>query len=328
MEALMTKFTVCIDGGGSKTILWLLNEEKEPVLLIRDGKDLPEVQAPSSNINSVGEQVVRETLQALFNGVILKESGARLTEILPHCRIVAGMAGVAVPQTKEKVARLFMEFGIPDKNIELMTDAEIALKLLPGDGIALIAGTGSIALGRKGERVFREGGLGPVLGDEGSAHKIGLALIGAIAAEENRKATDAERVINPDITQLKEAIKAADVPELFHVDEIRTLISRLKEIPPAEFALLSPIVFQEAHKQNGQALRILKEAAAALKTLISDLEQQAGLNSYELDLHGGVFKGPYADLYVSEIKPKIQAALICNRSHETPIVAYAKTLRD
>ncbi len=321
----MTEITICIDGGGSKTLMWLLDEAKERIAVTKEGMDLSEVQAPSSNINSVGEETVRKTLQALFNGVILKATGRKLTEVLPRCRIVAGMAGVAVPQTKEKVERLFMEFGIPQKNIQLMTDAEIALKLLPGDGIALISGTGSIALARRGERTFREGGLGPILGDEGSAHKIGLALIAAIAAEENRKATDAERVVDSDITELKRAIKAAEVPDVFRVDEMRTLISRLKEIPPAEFALLSPVVFEEANKQNRQALRILKEAAAALQTLILGLEQQAGLTQYQLDLHGGVFKGPYANLYINEIKLAIQAAKICNRSYEIPILAYAQT---
>lgn len=74
------------------------------------------------------------------------------------------------------------------------------------------------------------------LGDEGSAHRIGLALIQAIAAEEYRKATDKERVENPDIIALRNAVICADMPAIFRVEEIRTLIPRLKEVTPADYA--------------------------------------------------------------------------------------------
>lgn len=328
----MTTFTLCIDGGGSKTLLQILDERNELVTLTKgdnNGFEVFEVFARSSNINSVGENGVRETLQTLFNAVVFKDSSITLTDILPRCRLIAGMAGVGIPQNREKVAALFKEFGFLNENIHVMTDVDLALKLLPQDGIALICGTGSITMGKKGERIFREGGLGPILGDEGSAHKIGLALIAAISAEEYRKATDKERIENSDIIQLKKAIKSAELPAVFHVDEIRSLIPRLKEITPADFALLTTVVFQEANNQNRQAMRILEEAACALNTLIRGLEEQANLTNYQLDLHGGVFKSPYADIFIGKIKesqPEIHANKICNRSHENPVIAFAKTL--
>lgn len=52
--------------------------------------------------------------------------------------------------------------GVSEERIHVLTDVELALKMLPKDGIALICGTGSIAMGKKGERIFREGGLGPI----------------------------------------------------------------------------------------------------------------------------------------------------------------------
>ena len=277
---------------------------------------------------------MRSALGSLIKGVEIKDGNVPLTDILARCRIVAGMAGVGLPQNREKVVALFKEWGISEERIHVLTDIELALKMIPKDGIALICGTGSIAKGKKGERVFREGGLGPILGDEGSAHRIGFALIQAIAAEEYRKAEDKERVVNPDIIALKKAIICADVPEMFRVEEIRTLIPRLKEVTPADYARLTPVVFEEASKGNPQALRILHEAAKALDKLIKNLEAEANLADYELHLHGGVFKGPHADLFIDKIRERILkhrdsmafVTEIRNRSYENPVVAFARTL--
>ncbi len=313
-------YTICIDGGGSKTLMQVLDSSGQ-VLSFDPKQKSTEFVGPSSNINSVGADGVRSALQFLF-----KDSP--IEALIPRCRIVAGMAGVGIPQNKAQVRELFKEWGVQDENLYVMSDIDTALAIVEGDGVALICGTGSIAKGKKGERVFRAGGLGPILGDEGSAHKIGLALIQAITAEEYRVDTDKERIFDPEVASLKAVIKNCDVPA-FQVDEIRTLIPRLKEIPPAEFALLSPIVFEEAHRENRQAIRIVKEAAIALNHILKDLEEQGDLKEYALDLHGGVFKGPYADLFIRqirEVEPRIQAKTIQNKSAINPIVTFGRNL--
>jgi N-acetylglucosamine kinase-like BadF-type ATPase len=60
--------------------------------------------------------------------------------------------------------------------VEVISDVEAALLgALDGrPGLLVLAGTGSIILGRDGEgRVARAGGLGPLIGDEGSAFWLG-----------------------------------------------------------------------------------------------------------------------------------------------------------
>ncbi len=62
------------------------------------------------------------------------------------------------------------------RRTRVVADVEAALHGALGDqpGILLLAGTGSIALGRDARgRVARAGGLGPLVGDEGSAFWIG-----------------------------------------------------------------------------------------------------------------------------------------------------------
>ena len=66
--------------------------------------------------------------------------------------------------------------------VRIMSDVEAAYlgALGTGAGVLLLAGTGSIALGRDAAgRWHRAGGLGPLLGDEGSAFWIGRAWLRA-----------------------------------------------------------------------------------------------------------------------------------------------------
>jgi N-acetylglucosamine kinase-like BadF-type ATPase len=62
------------------------------------------------------------------------------------------------------------------RRVEVISDAEAAMRGALGErpGVLLLAGTGSIVLGRDGRgRLARAGGLGPLLGDEGSAFWLG-----------------------------------------------------------------------------------------------------------------------------------------------------------
>jgi N-acetylglucosamine kinase-like BadF-type ATPase len=62
------------------------------------------------------------------------------------------------------------------ERVEVISDAEAALLGALGDrpGVLILAGTGSIILGRDGRgRLARAGGLGPLIGDEGSAFWLG-----------------------------------------------------------------------------------------------------------------------------------------------------------
>ena len=62
------------------------------------------------------------------------------------------------------------------RSVRVIPDAEAAYHAALGDapGVLILAGTGSMALGRDARgRWARAGGLGPLLGDEGSAYWIG-----------------------------------------------------------------------------------------------------------------------------------------------------------
>jgi glucosamine kinase len=86
-----------------------------------------------------------------------------------------GLAGLRQEaRAAELSATLTREAGCP---VHVTGDADTAQAgaFLGGPGVVVIAGTGSMAFGRDGERHARAGGHGFVLGDEGSAYWIGRA---------------------------------------------------------------------------------------------------------------------------------------------------------
>lgn len=72
--------------------------------------------------------------------------------------------------------------------VEVLADAQAALlgALGPEPGLLVLAGTGAIVVGRDARgRWARAGGLGPLLGDEGSAFWIGRAWLRATTSGED-----------------------------------------------------------------------------------------------------------------------------------------------
>jgi N-acetylglucosamine kinase-like BadF-type ATPase len=91
--------------------------------------------------------------------------------------LVVAARGVWTPAERRAATARLRGLG---RRVRVISDVEAARDGALGDGpgILLLAGTGSIALGRdrRGRR-GRAGGLGPLLGDEGSAFSIGRAWL-------------------------------------------------------------------------------------------------------------------------------------------------------
>ena len=92
-------------------------------------------------------------------------------------RRVAGLViaarGVWTPAERRRKARRLRDLA---RRVKVIPDVEAAFLGALGDhpGVLILAGTGSIVLGRNRRgRWARAGGLGPLLGDEGSAFWIG-----------------------------------------------------------------------------------------------------------------------------------------------------------
>jgi len=93
--------------------------------------------------------------------------------------LVVASRGVWTRAERSSLARRLRALA---RHVRVISDTEAAYRGALGDapGMLLLAGTGSMALGRdRRGRWARAGGLGPLLGDEGSAFWIGREWLGA-----------------------------------------------------------------------------------------------------------------------------------------------------
>ncbi len=159
-----------VDGGGTKTLVVLLDGENNVVA---------EGLSGASNPMRVGiEKAVANILEAINNAC--DKSNRNSTDIVAAA---LGLAGVRRNDIRLRVRERIAQ-KLRTKSVEVVTDADIALYGAVKDktGLVVIAGTGSICLGKneKGEKAIA-GGWGPLAGDEGGGAGIARRALQAIA---------------------------------------------------------------------------------------------------------------------------------------------------
>jgi N-acetylglucosamine kinase-like BadF-type ATPase len=155
--------------------------------------------------------------------------------------LVVAARGVWLPRERRALAAALRGLA---RRVLVIADVEAAWHATHdrGAGVLVLAGTGSIVLGRDGRgRWARAGGLGPLLGDEGSAFWIGRAWLRARA---------------PAAAQRRLAVRPDAV---------------------AAVAALAPRVVARARRGNRVAARIVREAQAHLAHQARDVARRLGL---------------------------------------------------
>jgi N-acetylglucosamine kinase-like BadF-type ATPase len=159
-------FYLGVDGGGSKTLAVIVD-----AIGIERGRG----RAGSSNHHTAGRDAALAAIHTAVESACLA-AGCQT----PLAAAWIGLAGMDRPTDAAPLAGEFERLaGVA----RLTNDAELALGGLPGGvGVALIAGTGSIAVGcdARGAR-GRASGWGHLLGDEGSGYDIGRQALRAVA---------------------------------------------------------------------------------------------------------------------------------------------------
>jgi len=159
-----------IDGGGTKTNAVLMNAANDV---------LAEGEAGPSNPLRVGVEtavanIIKATEDACDRGGLIANDISAVT---------LGLAGVRRRDIRERVRESFCK-RLNIKNTTVVTDAEIALfgTTFGKPGLVVIAGTGSICLGKneKGEMAI-SGGWGPLAGDEGGGAGIAQTALHTVA---------------------------------------------------------------------------------------------------------------------------------------------------
>jgi glucosamine kinase len=129
------------------------------------GQVAAESRGPSASVPAVGLERAKAALTAL-----LTEAG--VDEAEPLDAICAGSAGLSASGTTEFLRGLLAPLTKPDALV-IVSDVTLVLPAAGLDaGIAVICGTGSMAVGQFRGRTVQAGGWGYLLGDEGSGYWI------------------------------------------------------------------------------------------------------------------------------------------------------------
>lgn len=249
-------YFISIDGGGSKTEVCIY-ECATHNMLVKTYAGI--------NINQAGELLFTKLICTIFDSLPLRK----------EYKMIAGIPGYGeASETDRKIDSIFNKYLNKDQytilnDVQLAHYASLGLK----DGILILSGTGSMAVKMQGEKMSRAGGWGYLIGDEGSAFKIGLAALNYM-------------------THVFDGIEETsilfdEICDEYHFDFSSKLISYVYTSSDyrMELARFAILVDKAAELGCQVAIKILEDAANDLLKLVYVLND----NNYKVSYAGSVF---------------------------------------
>ena len=281
------KYLIGMDGGGTKTI---------SVITDLSGNKLYECIGGPSNILTYDTDSVSKVIFDLAQKCLVN-IGANFSDI--HM-IMVGTAGAGRRNDAERLEKSFISLinskGILFDKIFVESDARIALEgaFSGRPGSILIAGTGSIMLGKDAEgNIHRVGGFGKILTDDGSGYSIGRQALNALAKEFDGRGDHTA------ITKL-----AGTNFNILSSDILITMIYKEN----FDIASIAPLVLNAADNKDNIALEILDKETDTLLLHISTMYRILNQQPMELSFAGGIIKSN--NIFSRTLRDKISASLM------------------
>jgi N-acetylglucosamine kinase-like BadF-type ATPase len=258
-----------VDGGGTKTHIALM-DARERVLC--------EGFAGPSNPLRVGvETAVANILKAINDAC---DSGGVSRGDISGATL--GLAGVRRADLKQRIKASFAD-QMRIRRTEVVTDAEIALyaTTMDGPGLVVIAGTGSVCLGKNAAgKIAISGGWGPLAGDEGGGVGIAREALHAVA-----KASDGRGI---------PTVLSKRASEYFRASGPENLIVAIysPQVDNSRIAGFAKSVVEAALDGDAAAITIMDEAGFELGIAAVAVIEKLGLKGKKIPIGcvGSVFK--------------------------------------
>ena len=277
-------YVVGVDAGGTKTVAWLAEATAEvsnvPIAIGSSGP---------GNIRSVGFETATNNIRSAVDEAI--------NELPLPVRTLCICAAGAGRESDQMRLREWAESLQIASRIVVTSDVEAVLASASTDqvGVALIAGTGSLAWGRNAAgETHRTGGWGHILGDEGSAYDIARSALQSASQMADRRLT--ETLL---LETMLRALKLRDAGEL---------VSAIYEMgqPKQEIAKLAPNVFACAAEGDIIAKTIIDGAADCLGRMAATVADRLNLSGdYILAMTGGVlfYQNKFRQRLMNDLRP-------------------------
>jgi N-acetylmuramic acid 6-phosphate etherase len=244
-----------IDGGGTHTVAMLARTTGAGWTVLGCGKAGP------SNIHALGatraQAALAEAIQRAFSA-----AGLPVGPVARACLGLAGAGRAAEQQAfRDWAARVHLA-----EHVEITSDVALLPACSPaGWGLAIVAGTGSIAFGATSDgHSARAGGWGSLLGDEGSGYAITVAALRAVMAAADGRAPAtllAERFLHR--------------LELHRPDDLVAAVHGRLDRPA--IAALATLVFEAANNGDAVACNVVDAAARDLANTALAVARKLGL---------------------------------------------------
>jgi len=285
---------LAVDGGGTKT---------QALVTDLAGNILARGLGPGSNHHRVGFEQFCKAVTVAIEGALQHVLGPQSRPDQPGwktAKIAAacfGLAGVDSPQDEAEISKWIRDQGIASR-FRVLNDSELILAAGTPDGwgVALIAGTGSVGLGRTNDgRMLRVGGWGHLLGDEGSGYDLGIRVL-RLATQTADGRASATPLLNAVLRHWSLPDAAALIRHVY-----------APSMTQSEIAGLAAVVLNLASKNDEAALAILNAAARELALMVDTIVRRLGLTKPPLALAGGALRASLRNAVQSAIQSELGA---------------------
>ena len=216
-----------VDGGGSGCRVAISDNK---------GNLIARAEGGPANIETAFNEAKTNILSTCKKAILL---AGLPTNIISTSYAVLGLAGSNMGDFDKA-----LHSQLPFKDNQIVNDSEITLEGAIGssDGCIAAIGTGSVYAGRKNGKFKQLGGWGFLLGDDGSAAKLGRELLRySILCHENLERHSDLTVAIMDSYQNK----------------IVNVVKKAIDFKPTDFGQFAPILFEYYHKKDPIAIKII-----------------------------------------------------------------------
>lgn len=269
-----------VDGGGTKT---------EWALLAGDGALIKQGLFPPANLSLISDDAL-----------------ARMFDALPDATHVGVYLAGCATETDRARLRALVEARWPRSQIAVGSDraSGFAAAFGGGDGITVIAGTGSAVTGRRGEKIEKAGGWGQLLGDRGGGYNLAVQALRRVLSDY-------------DIDQRVDAL-GQSILRVLSLNRLEDLVAWATTADKMAVAMLAPVVFEAARNGHKEMLAAVRHGAETHAVFTGAVAKRLGLDAPEVKLTGGLFVhqpgyGAFYQEYLRPILPKAEVS-VCTRS--------------
>jgi N-acetylmuramic acid 6-phosphate etherase len=266
-----------VEGGGTKT---------EWALLDTAGHQLRAGALPAANLRLISDADLLDLLR-----------------VLPADPTHVGvfLAGCADAADRKRLEALVQSVW-PASVIAIGGDREsgFATAFGDGDGIAVIAGTGSAVTGRSQGRFVKAGGWGHLLGDTGSGYQLAMTALRFVLS-------------NYDLSRDSDLLSQA-ILRMLALNRLEDLVAWAANADKMSVARLAPVVFQAASEGHPEMIAAIQNGAHVLAEYTRAVARRLECEAPEVRLLGGLFEhhpeyaGFYID-YTGDLLPGAHIAL-------------------